>query len=236
MISVNDGAGKVPPPNIRQGGHRMPSEKWRLKGQWIKSCGCAYGCPCDFNAPPTRGSCQGIVAMKIESGHFDDMDLSGLAFTAIGDWPGALHEGNGILQPIVDERANAKQREALLTIMSGKEQAEGTLFHIFSLIVTKVLDPLFLPIDFSFDMAKRRARVSIPGVLETESEPIKNPVTGAEHRIRVVIPEGFEHHQGEIASARYLRASGKIKYSFQNSHSTLAEVEHTPQGLVHPAA
>ena len=214
----------------------MASEKWRLKGHWLKNCSCAYGCPCDFNALPTRGNCQGMVTMKIERGHFDDLDLSGLGFAVIVDFPGALHEGNGTAQPVVDERANAKQREALLTIMSGKDQAEGTLFHIFSLIVTKVLDPLFLPIEFSFDKAGRRARVNIPGVLETESEPIRNPVTGAEHRIRVVMPEGFEHDEGEIASARVLKANGGIKYSYANTHSTLAEVEHTPTGVVHPAA
>ena len=28
---------------------------WRLKGEWMKNCNCAYGCPCDFNAPPTNG-------------------------------------------------------------------------------------------------------------------------------------------------------------------------------------
>ena len=213
----------------------MASEKWRIQGQWIKNCNCAYGCPCDFNALPTRGACQGMVAMKIEKGHFDDVDLSGLGFAVIVDFPGALHRGNGTAQPIVDERADARQRDALLTIMSGKEQVEGTLFHIFSLIVTKVLDPLFLPFEFSFDIDGRQARLRIPGVLETESEPIRNPVTGAAHRIRVVMPEGFEHHEGEIASARYLRANGAIKYSYENSHSTLAKVEHTPKGLVHPA-
>jgi hypothetical protein len=214
----------------------MASEKWRLKGQWIKNCSCAYGCPCDFNAPPTHGNCQGMVAMKIETGHFDDIDLSGLSFAAIVDFPAALHLGNGTLQPIVDERADARQRQALLTILSGKEQDEGTMFHIFSLITSHLLEPLFLPIAFSFDLDKRRARIDIPGVLVTQSEPIKNPVTGAEHRIRVVMPEGFEHHEGEIASARILEASGKIKYSYRDSHSTLARVEHTPKGVVHPTA
>ena len=143
----------------------MASEKWRLKGQWLKNCNCAYGCPCDFNALPTRGHCEGAVAMKIEKGPFDNIDLSGLGFAVIVDVPRRLHEGNGTAQPIVDERANARQRDALLTILSGKEQAEGTLFHIFSLITSKVLDPLFLPIEFSFDMSKRRARLGIPGVL-----------------------------------------------------------------------
>src|SRR6185437_11666669 len=101
----------------------------------------------------------------------------------------------------------AAQREALLTILSGKEQVEGTLFHIFSLITSNLLEPLFKPIEFKFDLESRRALVNIPGVIETESEPIRNPVTGAEHRIRVLMPEGFEHHEGEIASARTLKAS-----------------------------
>jgi hypothetical protein len=213
----------------------MPAVKWRMKGQWLKNCNCAYGCPCDFNALPTHGNCQGMVAMKIQEGHFDDVDLSGLAFAIIVDFPGALHLGNGTAQPIIDETANARQREALLTILSGKEQAEGTLFHIFSLITSNLLDPLFLPFEFSFDLNGRQARLRIPGVLETESEPIKNPVTGADHRIRVVMPEGFEHHEGEVASARRLKASGKINFSHENSHSTLARVEHQPTGVVHPA-
>jgi hypothetical protein len=207
-----------------------------MKGEWLKNCGCAYGCPCDFNALPTRGSCQGMVAMRIEEGHFDDTDLSGLTFAVMVDFPGALHLGNGTAQAVIDERANPKQREALLTIVSGKEQAEGTLFHIFSLITSNVLEPLFKPIEFTFDLDKRRASLRIPGVLETQSEPIKNPVTGAEHRIRVVMPEGFEHHEGEVASARSLKANGQINYSFENSHSTLAHVEHTPAGVVHSAA
>jgi hypothetical protein len=73
------------------------------------------------------------------------------------------------------------------------------------------------------------------GDLETESEPINNPATGAEHRIRVMMPEGFEHHDAEIA-ARILRAIGGIRYSYENSHSTLAQVEHTPEGVGHPSA
>jgi hypothetical protein len=39
------------------------------------------------------------------------------------DFPGALHEGNGQSQPIIDERATAEQREALFNIMSGKFSA-----------------------------------------------------------------------------------------------------------------
>src|SRR5438445_11123896 len=152
----------------------MAASDWRLEGEWIKNCNCAFACPCDFNAPPTHGSCQGLVGMRITNGHFEGTRLDGLCFAVVVDFPGALHEGNGKMQPIVDERATPEQRDALFNILSGKHSAEGTLFHIFSLIVTSILDPVFAPIEFGFDMRRRTARVSIPGVLETEVEPIRN--------------------------------------------------------------
>ncbi|MGV3655473.1 MAG: DUF1326 domain-containing protein, partial [Noviherbaspirillum sp.] len=73
-------------------------------------------------------------------------------------------------------------------------------------------------------------RLSIPGALESTVEPIKNPVTGLPHRIRVVMPEGFEHREGEIASAD-IRSSGAIKFDSKGSHSTLAHVVQTPEGV-----
>jgi hypothetical protein len=203
---------------------------WRLKGEWVKNCNCAYGCPCDFNARPTNGTCHGLVAMNIAEGRFGDVSLDGLRFAVTVDFPGPLHEGNGTIQPIIDERATPDQRDALLQIMSGQHSAEGTLFHIFSLIVTKVVDPVFAPIEFRFDMRRRTARVSIPGILETEVEPIRNPVTGAEHRIQVVMPEGFEHHMAEVAHAR-IDSTGGIKFQVSQGHSSLAHVEQTPQGV-----
>ena len=98
----------------------MAASDWRLEGEWIKNCNCAFGCPCDFNAPPTHGSCKGMVGMKITKGHFEGTKLDGLVFAATVDFPGALHEGNGKMQPIIDERATPKQRQALSNIMSGK--------------------------------------------------------------------------------------------------------------------
>jgi hypothetical protein len=208
----------------------MAQVDWRLEGEWIKNCSCAFGCPCDFNARPTHGWCRGFAGMRVSKGHFNDVKLDGLSFFVTVFFPGALHEGNGELQPIIDERADAAQREALFNILLGKNSAEGTLFHIFSLIVTKMYDPIFAPVTFQFDKAARIARVSIPGVLESDVEPIKNPVTGAPHHIKVVMPEGFEHHEGEIASAN-IRSLGAIKFETQGSHSTLANVVQTPQGV-----
>lgn len=198
----------------------MANEAWRLEGDWIKNCSCAFGCPCDFNAKPTEGYCKGLVGMRINKGHFENVRLDGLSFCVTVAFPGALHEGNG-----------QAQREALFNILSGKHSDEGTLFNIFSLIVTQMHDPIFAPIAFAFDKQARIASMRIPGVLETEVEPIKNPVTGLPHRIQVVMPEGFEHREGEIASSS-IRSSAAIPFQTQACHSTLAHVTQTPQGVV----
>src|SRR5690349_22845589 len=51
------------------------------------------------------------------------------------------------------------------------------------------------------------ASVKIPGILEAKAEPIKNPITGAVHRAKVVLPTGFERseeHTSELQSRRDL--------------------------------
>jgi hypothetical protein len=208
----------------------MPNIDWRLDGEWLKCCSCDYGCPCDFNARPTQGWCKGFLGMRVEKGHFGEVSLDGLAFFVVVDFPGPLHEGNGTIQAIIDERATPQQREALFQIMSGKHSAEGSLFNIVSLIVTTVHDPVFAPIDLTFDYDRRRARLAIPGVLSCHVEPIKNPVTGAEHRVRLVMPDGFEHHEGEIAHAT-ISSTGGIRFDVPKGHATLANVAQTPAGV-----
>ena len=208
----------------------MARTDWRMKGEWIKNCNCAYGCPCDFNAPPTHGACTGMAGMRITEGYFGEVRLDGLCFIATVYFPGPLHEGNGTMQAIIDERASPEQRDALFGILSGDNSDEGTMFHIYSLIVAKNLTPIFAPIEFEFDREARTARVSIPGVLETTSEPIKNPVTGEPHRIQVVMPEGFEHRGAEVAHATISGKAG-IKFEIEGGHSSLALVEYAPFGI-----
>lgn len=202
---------------------------WRLKGKYLKNCNCDPGCPCDFWAKPTHTKCEGMMAMRVEEGFFGDTRLDGVTFAAIYHWPGPLHEGDGTVQPIVDERATPAQREAVLTIMSG--QAGGPWFELLASIVTRVLDPLFVPIQIEHDLAQRRARVVIPGLLETITEPIQNEATGETHHTRIQLPNGLEYKVAEIARAVVNRASGALPYEWPNSHSSLAHVDHTPTGL-----
>jgi hypothetical protein len=204
---------------------------WKMKGQYLKNCSCLASCPCDTNGfPAPHKFCEGMAGMNIQEGHFGDVDLSGLKWVASYHWPGALHEGNGTLEAFVDERAAEAQRNALLTILTG--QAGGTFFEILAQIVTTVHGPHFVKINWEFDKAKRRARVVIPGFMETTSEPLTVPPTGDEQRVIVRMPNGFEYTEMEVAQTAILKGTGEIKYDWQKTHSSLAEVEHTPAGLV----
>jgi hypothetical protein len=203
---------------------------WSMKGQYVKNCSCAPGCPCDFWAPPTLTRCEGMCAMKIEQGHFGATPLDDLTWAASYHWPGPLHEGNGTLQPYILDTATEAQRTALLTILSG--QAGNAWFEVLASVVSTVLAPQFVPIEFSFDLEARTAAVRIPDQMETISTPILNAATGETHRIRVDMPAGMEYFRPEIATTKVLKGTGKIKYDCPAGHSSLANVHHTDKGLV----
>lgn len=46
-------------------------------------------------------------------------------------------------------------------------------------MMPNVLEPVVAAVTFEVDREGRRARIQIPGIAESEIEPIKNPVTGA---------------------------------------------------------
>src|SRR4051812_7718805 len=70
-------------------------ERWQLNGQVLVACNCDWGCPCNFNALPTTGKCEGGWTWQVESGWYNDTKLDGLNFSVYVNWPGAIHEGNG---------------------------------------------------------------------------------------------------------------------------------------------
>ena len=47
------------------------------------------------------------------------------------------------------------------------------------------LEPIFRPIEYEVDVEARRGRFRVPDLVETVGEPIRNPITGAEHRARI---------------------------------------------------
>jgi hypothetical protein len=202
-----------------------------MKGDYLKNCSCLASCPCDtIGVPAPNTFCEGVVAMNVKEGNFDGVKLDGVKWAATVHWPKALHDGNGTLEAFIDESATPQQREALIKILTG--QAGGTLFDILKAIVTKVHGPHFVKMDFQFDKDKRKAKLSIPNFLETTSAPLTVPPTGDEQRVIVQMPNGFEYKSMEVAQSKTLKSTGAIKFNWSGTHSSLAEVEHTQDGLM----
>ena len=205
---------------------------WRLRGPEITNCNCAWGCPCQFNSLPTHGNCRAVVAMRIDEGHFGDVDLSGLHWAGMFAWPKAIHEGHGEAFVVIDPKASEAQRQALLTILAGEETEPGaTIFNVFAATLETMHDPVFEEIELELDMERRTGRIRIDGIVDTTIEPIRNPITGHEHRAKVVLPEGFEYREAEYASGA-TRATGPVKLDWQGTHAHLTNIDMTGAGVV----
>ncbi|MGH2982324.1 MAG: DUF1326 domain-containing protein [Solirubrobacterales bacterium] len=201
---------------------------WRIRGEEVGSCNCDWGCPCQFNANPTHGNCRALIGYQIREGHFGDTNLDGVRWASLVSWPGAIHEGNGTIQVIVDERASEEQRDAILALESGEHG--GAYFEIFASVIPNVLDPLTAPIEIETDRERRVASVKVGGIAEARIEPIRNPVDGSEHRVRVNLPDGFEYEIAELGNTVTARSSVEepLALDLENTYAQLNEFDWAP--------
>lgn len=206
---------------------------WTIKGREFVHCNCAWGCPCQFNALPTHGDCRAVAAIEIAEGFHGETRLDGLRIGMIMSWPGPIHEGAGAVVPIVDERADAGQRESLLRIMTGQDTAPGsTIFQVFSTTFDTVHDPVFAQIDLDLDVDAREAKFVVPGLLEARGEPLRNPVTGEAHRARINLPDGFEYDVCEVGRG-WAETQAPLAISLADSHAQFADLHMNQDGVVH---
>lgn len=132
---------------------------WLMRGQYLENCNCLPSCPRDaIGVPAPNRFREGVSAMRIVEGHYDDLRLDDLRWVTVVHWPDAIHEGNGVAEIFVDERASQEQR----------------------------------------------------GI--------------------VCMPDGCEHKEMEVAQTAVLRSHGAIRFDWQGTHNSLAEVTHTHQG------
>ena len=210
----------------------MVDVKWMIKAREFANCNCSYGCPCQFNALPTLGHCRAVVGVQIDTGYHGQTQLDGLKVAAIFKWPGAIHEGKGEAAIVIDERASEEQRNALLRILSGQDTEPGaTIFSVFASTLEKLHEPIISKIDFEVDVDGRRARLVVPNVIETRGAPILNPITGAEHRVRIDVVGGFEYKLAEIGRG-WSKTSLPIAYELADSYGQFAHLHLNQNGIV----
>ena len=173
---------------------------WRMVGDHAGSCNCDWACPCQFNDLPNHGNCEALLAWEVTDGSFGDVSLDGVRFGVAVHFPGAIHEGSGVAQPVVGEGASDEQRDAILAIMSGGQG--GTYWEIISSVLSEVREPVVAPIELEVDREARRGTYKLGDVGEGRIEPIVNPdiPDSGEHRVRIDLPDGFEYKQAEIGN------------------------------------
>lgn len=210
----------------------MAYVEWFMQGKEFGNCNCALGCPCQFNALPTHGNCRAVAFVEIERGRFGDVPLDGLRWGVLAQWPGPIHLGDGSLMAVVDERADARQRAAIEAVAHGQETEPGSLiWQVFSTTLSQLLPTQYKPIELDIDVAAATARLRVPGLVEAQGEPIRNPVTGAPHRVRVKIPAGFEFDEAEFASGK-TRSQGPIALDFDGTHAMMVPFHWNTRGVV----
>jgi hypothetical protein len=208
------------------------TDRWRIRGLEWTNCNCAFGCPCQFNAPSTHGHCEALAAGIVHEGHFGDARLDGTRFVWLLQWPGEIAAGNGASQLILDASTSPAQRDALRRITSGQDTAPGaTHFYVFTSTCSRVLDPIVAPIELEIDVEARRARLRVEGLIEAEGAPIVDPFSGREHRSAIELPNGFEFTRAEVGSGR-TRARAGITLDLTDSHAHVNALHMNQDGVI----
>jgi hypothetical protein len=186
---------------------------WRLDGHVLIACNCDWGCPCNFNAPPSRGKCEGGWIWVIAQGHLEGVEVDGLAVALYSDWPGAIHEGGGRAVAYMDDRANEAQRVALTRLVRGELGGPWGIF----IRTYQLTGPH--PASFDLEVAGYDTRVTIGDAVELELTKIRNPVTQAEAHPEMVLPEGIVTKRGHLAASKVFRVRDELGFDHSGQYA-----------------
>jgi hypothetical protein len=197
------------------------AERWRLTGKVLISCNCDWGCPCNFNAPPTTGKCEGGWTWHVERGTHDGVSLDGLSFSVYVNWPGAIHQGNGEALLLIDDRANGAQRAAIEELLGGKI---GGPWGVLGWTWPRIHGPLAASYDLTFDGVNSRLKCG--DYVDVECGPIKNPVTGAESFPGVVLPQGIIVKEADLGMTTRFKVSHGVEYDHSGKYMAVGPFEY----------
>ena len=149
----------------------MAGQSWKISGEYMESCNCDYLCPCIYTnpqGPVTFDQCTALLIFRVDEGTYENARLDGLKFALVIQSGKVMADGDWIFAGVIDETANADQRQALTTIVSG--EAGGIPGLIRDNLVSDFRGVEYRSIEFVMDGLKRT--VSIPGVLSFEIEGV----------------------------------------------------------------
>lgn len=204
------------------------STQWKMEAEQILSCNCDYGCPCNFNALPTHGNCEALVAYHVRKGSFGETQLDGITFAWGLWWPKAIHMGDGAGKLYVDKKATPEQVKAIEEIVSGKNG--GGVFTIFPSTFTTTLPTETANIDFNF--SEFEAWFTVEGAGEGRLQHIVNEKTGANFKGEVILPGGINYKRGQVASADWNWNAEGFSMNYTKRHGSTSVSTYTNEGCI----
>jgi hypothetical protein len=198
--------------------------RWRLQGKGYEFCNCQPGCTCNFSGFPTSadGSCKAAVGTHIVEGYCGDLDLSGIKAVAIIDWPGPIHEGNGKAVFVVPPEVSDEKLGAMAQIFTGQLGGMpwsilGTTYEVAGVVRAEV----------DIDDRGMNSGFTIPGVGQARGTSLKNPVTGDDNAVAIVLEHGFIWNRGDCGQGSFDVEAEGIHLSFQDSNWILYDFDWT---------
>jgi len=205
----------------------MTNAKWTFTADYLETCNCAYGCPCNFTSIPTDGTCEALVAYHIRNGHYGNTPLDGMDFVVAWAWPNAIHDGNGTAAFFISDRASQDQRKALTEIVTGRAGGKGP-FSVFATTYTTIHEPKFVPVEIVVDGFN--SRFSVPGILDVALEGFIDPVDGTPGNPMKLVADrpGLIFDWAYVAMTKIMQIFGgglKFDHSGQNAFHTVVEYQ-----------
>lgn len=200
---------------------------WAIKGELILNCNCTVFCPCVVSLgkhPPTEGYCQAWAGVRIDSGHYEGEDLSGLNVGLILDIPGQMARGNWKCAAYIDERASEAAYDGLIEIFSGR--ARGTT-GLFKVLVSEFLGAERAPVEFVTEGKTRR--LTVGKAIQGAVAPIEGPDPDTD-----VMVTNTGYWMGPdvtvaTASKGRVRAFGRV-WDFDGRSAEICQIDWAGQG------
>ncbi len=139
---------------------------YQVKGRLLEVCTCEVLCPCWVGEDPDNGTCDGLLAWRIDAGMIEGVDVSGRTIAALCHIPGNVLKGNWKAVVYVDDGASPQQQDAILKVWTG--QLGGPIADLAKLI-GEVIAVERAPITFEVEGVK--GTVKIGSAIQAELAP-----------------------------------------------------------------
>jgi hypothetical protein len=183
-----------------------------IEGRLLEVCTCNVLCPCWVGEDPDGGTCDSVLAWRIDGGQIEGTPVAGRTFALSVHIPGNVLAGGWKAAVFVDDGASDAEQAALLKVFTG--QLGGGIADLAGLI-SEVVSVERVPITFGVEGGKGDLKIG------TVAEADLIPYTGATGQPTV------------LAETVFSTIPGSPVYAAKSSHF---ERDGAPYGLPDVAA